>query len=123
MRGGGGPGRSGGVCTGTGGGWERGEPAVLDRDRLWGNRDRAETGRDGWAPGRGWGDRTGSGAERSPGDWREWSATHPGRAAAVGTGLGGARRGDRDGIRDRDTGLGGVCMEGDVGLGTVMVGG
>lgn len=102
--------------------WGQGELAGLERyqDRLRGNRDRAGTARDGQTSGWGWGDRTGSGAGRSPGDCGERSGTQPDREVAVGNRLG-------RGVHQEGTGLG--CDQGRwacrricgraVGLGTV----
>lgn len=91
--------------------WERGKPEVLGRDRLWGNPDREETGKDGRTPGRGWEDRNGSGTGRSPGDRVEQSGTQPGKAAAVGTRLRGARMWDRLGWGQGHWTVGGVSVE------------
>lgn len=87
--------------------WEQGELAGLDRyqDRLWGNRDRAKTGRDGRTSGWGLGGQDWERGREAPGECGERSGTQPEREVAVGSGLGGARRGDRAGMRDRDTGL------------------
>lgn len=94
-----------------------------NRDRLWGNRDPAETGRDARTPWPGWGDRTGSGAGRSPGD-RGGAEQDPAReSGGGGHRAGGCTTGDRDGMRDRDTGLGGGVYGGGVGLGMGRVGG
>lgn len=87
--------------------WEKGELAGLDRyqDRLWGNRDGAQTARDGRTVGWGWGHRTGSGTARRLGDCGERSGTQRDREVSVGNRLGGTRKRHRAGMRDRDAGL------------------
>lgn len=87
--------------------WEQGELAGLDRyqDRLWGNRDGGETARDGRTAGWGWGDRTESRAGSRFGDCGERSGTQPDREVSVVNRLGGTRRKDWTGMRDRDTGM------------------
>lgn len=92
---------AGSVCTEMGGlgagetrragpGPALGEPGPSGHRQGW-----PDTGTGLGGPGRGWEDRNGSGTGRSPGDWVEQSGTQPGKGAAVGTRLGGARRGDR----------------------------